>query len=157
MLFFEPEIYLRVVASMIAGIIIGLERTVYNKPAGIRTFSLVSVGSTLITLVSIYGAEKLGFTNAMADPLRITAQIVSGIGFLGAGVIWSSKNGGQKHGVTTAAELWVASAIGMALGVGMYDLAILVVVCIFFTIFVGRKLDDYVTRRDKKSVNSQSI
>ncbi|RYD03951.1 hypothetical protein N752_17870 [Desulforamulus aquiferis] len=93
----------------------------------------------------------------MADPLRITAQIVSGIGFLGAGVIWSSKNGGQKHGVTTAAELWVASAIGMALGVGMYDLAILVVVCIFFTIFVGRKLDDYVTRRDKKSVNSQSI
>lgn len=157
MLFFEPEIYLRIIASMVAGIIIGLERTVYNKPAGIRTFSLVSVGSTLITLVSIYGAEKLGLTNSMSDPLRITAQIVSGIGFLGAGVIWSSKNGGMKHGVTTAAELWVASAIGMALGVGMYDLAILVVICIFFTIFVGRKLDDYVNRGNKKDGNSMGI
>lgn len=151
MLFFEPEIYLRVVASLLAGIVIGLERTVYNKPAGIRTFSLVSVGSTLITLVSIYGAQKLGFDNTMADPLRISAQIVSGIGFLGAGIIWSSKDGGMKHGVTTAAALWVAAAVGMALGVGMYDLAFLVIICIFLVIFVGRKLDDYVARMDKRS------
>ena len=148
MLYFDVEIYLRIIASMVAGLLIGFERTIYNKPAGIRTFSLVCLGSTLITLVSIYGAEKLGYTG-VSDPHRITAQIVSGIGFLGAGVIWSSKNGGMKHGVTTAAELWVTSAVGMALGVGMYDLALLVVVCIFVSIFFGRSLDDYMAKRDE--------
>lgn len=148
MFYFDAEIYLRILVSMAAGILIGIERTLYNKPAGIRTFALVCVGSTLITLVSIYGAQKLGYTG-VSDPLRITAQIVSGIGFLGAGVIWSSKNGGMKHGVTTAAELWVTSAVGMALGVGMYDLAILVIICIFISIFAGRKLDNYVEKIDK--------
>lgn len=148
MLYFELEIYLRIVVSMIAGILIGYERTLYNKPAGIRTFSLVSVGSTLITLISIFGMERLGYTG-ISDPFRISAQIVSGIGFLGAGVIWSSKSGRNKHGVTTAAELWVASAIGMALGVGMYDLAFLTVVCIFFTIFMGRRLDDMLTKKER--------
>lgn len=152
MFYFDAEIYLRVLVSMVAGLLIGIERTLYNKPAGARTFALVSVGSTLITLVSIYGAQKLGYTGA-SDPLRITAQIVSGIGFLGAGVIWSSKNGGMKHGVTTAAELWVTSAVGMALGVGMYDLAILVVVCIFIAIFTGRRLDDFVDRTERKRRN----
>lgn len=141
---------------MLVGILIGFERTLYNKPAGIRTFALVSLGSTLITLVSIYGAQKLGYTG-ISDPLRITAQIVSGIGFLGAGVIWSSKNGGMKHGVTTAAELWVVSAVGMALGVGMYDLAILVVICIFISIFAGRKLDDYVDRIEKQRKGLEKI
>ncbi|WP_333870681.1 MgtC/SapB family protein [Desulforamulus putei] len=156
MLYFEAEIYLRVIVSMLVGILIGFERTLYNKPAGIRTFALVSLGSTLITLVSIYGAKKLGYTG-ISDPLRITAQIVSGIGFLGAGVIWSSKNGGMKHGVTTAAELWVVSAVGMALGVGMYDLAILVVICIFISIFAGRKLDDYVDRIEKQRKGLEKI
>jgi len=156
LLYFEAEIYLRVIVSMLVGILIGFERTLYNKPAGIRTFALVSLGSTLITLVSIYGAKKLGYTG-ISDPLRITAQIVSGIGFLGAGVIWSSKNGGMKHGVTTAAELWVVSAVGMALGVGMYDLAILVVICIFISIFAGRKLDDYVDRIEKQRKGLEKI
>ncbi|WP_420795164.1 MgtC/SapB family protein [Desulforamulus ferrireducens] len=148
LLYFDAEIYLRILVSTVAGLLIGFERTIYNKPAGVRTFSLVCLGSTLITLVSIYGAEKLGYTG-VSDPLRITAQIVSGIGFLGAGVIWNSKNGGMKHGVTTAAELWVTSAVGMALGVGMYDLALLVIVCIFVSIFLGRVLDDYVTKNRK--------
>ncbi len=152
MFYFDAEIYLRVLVSMVAGLLIGIERTLYNKPAGARTFALVSVGSTLITLVSIYGAQKLGYTGD-SDPLRITAQIVSGIGFLGAGVIWS--NGSMKHGITTAAELWVTSAVGMALGVGMYDMAILVVVCIFISIFGGRRLDDFVdrTRAERKCRN----
>jgi putative Mg2+ transporter-C (MgtC) family protein len=134
---------------MIIGIIIGYERTLYNKPAGMRTFSLVSMGATLFTLISIYGAEYLNF-DGIVDPLRVSAQIVSGIGFIGAGVIYNSKNGGMKHGVTTAAELWVAAAVGMALGIGMYDLAILVTGCIIFAIFIGRKLDEYVENKDLK-------
>lgn len=149
MLYFDLEVYLRIIVSMLAGMFIGVERTLYNKPAGIRTFALVCVGSTLITLVSVLGAQHLGYTGVY-DPLRVAAQIVSGIGFLGAGVIWSTKGGGMKHGVTTAAELWVTSAIGMALGIGMYDLAMLVILCIFVAIFFGRKMDIYVDRVTEK-------
>ena len=152
MILFPPEIYLRIVVSMLMGLIIGYERTLYNKPAGMRTFSLVSVGSTLIMLVSVYGAEKMGIT--LEDPFRIAAQIVSGIGFLGAGVIWNSKGGGMKHGVTTAAELWVTSAVGMALGVGMYDLAILVVACVFFAIFIGRKVEQANKEKEMQKESS---
>ncbi|MEG6615613.1 MgtC/SapB family protein [Peptococcaceae bacterium 1198_IL3148] len=146
---FTPEVYLRIILSMFIGIIIGYERTLYNKPAGMRTFSLVSMGSTLFTLISIYGAESLNY-DGIIDPLRVAAQIVSGIGFIGAGVIYHSKNGGMKHGVTTAAELWVAAAVGMALGLGMYDLAILVTACIIFAIYLGRKLDDFVENKELK-------
>lgn len=154
MVLMDFEIYLRVIISLLAGLFIGFERTLYNKPAGVRTFSLVCVGSTLITLVSVYGAQRLGYSNEV-DPFRVAAQIVSGIGFLGAGVIWNSSKGGMKHGVTTAAELWVTSAVGMALGIGMYDLAILVVACIYIAIFAGRKLDDYVEKIDKRKYQNE--
>ena len=136
---------------MIAGIVMGFERTIYNKPAGIRTFSLVSLGSTLIMLLSIYGVESSGFTPGI-DPFRMAAQIVSGIGFIGAGVIWSSKNG-VKRRITTAAELWVVSAIGMALGVGMYDLVILVMICIFMVMHVGRMLGSYTKSRERRELD----
>ena len=133
---------------MFAGIIIGFERTIYNKPAGIRTFSLVSLGSTLIMLLSVYGVERSGYSLG-GDPFRIAAQIVSGIGFIGAGVIWNSK-GGVKRGITTAAELWVVSAIGMALGVGMYDLVILVMICVFIVMHIGRMSGRYTKSREKR-------
>ena len=133
---------------MLAGIIMGFERTIYNKPAGIRTFSLVSLGSTLIMLLSVYGVERLGLKVGI-DPFRIAAQIVSGIGFIGAGVIWNSKNG-VKRGITTAAELWVVSAIGMALGVGMYDLVILVMICIFMVMRIGNMLGRYTKNKEKR-------
>ena len=136
---------------MLAGIIMGFERTIYNKPAGIRTFSLVSLGSTLIMLLSVYGAERLGL-KAGIDPFRIAAQIVSGIGFIGAGVIWNSKNG-VKRGITTAAELWVVSAIGMALGVGMYDLVMLVMICIFIVMRVGHMLGRYTKNKEKRELD----
>lgn len=91
MFYFPPEIYVRIIVSMLVGLVIGYERALYNKPAGMRTFALVSMGSTLFTLVSIYGTEVLQMSTTSTDPLRITAQIVSGIGFIGAGVIWNSK------------------------------------------------------------------
>ncbi|MTI80901.1 MAG: MgtC/SapB family protein [Firmicutes bacterium] len=149
MVFFDAEIYLRFIVSLIIGLIIGYERTINNKPAGVRTFALVSLGSTLFTVVSINAAEILNF-EGVYDPLRVAAQIVSGIGFIGAGVIWNSRNGGMKHGITTAAELWVTSAIGMSLGLGVYDLAIVVTICILIAIFIGRRLDDYVEEKELK-------
>ncbi len=107
----NSEIVLRLVISAIIGGIIGAEREMNNRPAGLRTHILVTLGSTLIMLVSIDG-----FTTA--DPARLAAQVVSGIGFLGAGTIM--KTGNNIVGLTTAASLWVSAGIGLAIGGGYY-------------------------------------
>lgn len=102
--------------------IIGLERRRRGKNAGLRTHSLVGVGSAVFTLVSAYGFEGiLPAGSAALDPSRVAAQVVSGIGFLGAGVIFVRKN--AVSGLTTAASIWVTAAIGMACGAGMPILA----------------------------------
>lgn len=108
----EKTIVFRLILGAIFGGVIGLEREASNRPAGFRTHILVSVGSTLIILVSmnVFGDN--------ADPSRMAAQVVSGIGFLGAGTIM--KTGSTVKGLTTAASLWVCSAIGLAVGGGYY-------------------------------------
>jgi putative Mg2+ transporter-C (MgtC) family protein len=108
------ELLLRIVAAGICGAIIGLERSKRLKEAGLRTHCVVAVAAALIMVLS-----KHGFPEAAAgDPARLAAQIVSGIGFLGAGVIF--KNGNVVRGITTAAGIWATAAIGMAFGAGMY-------------------------------------
>lgn len=110
---------IRLVVAMILGGIVGLEREYRAKDAGFRTHFLVALGSALFTLVSIYG-----FTEGVKDTSRIAAQVVSGIGFLGAGIIVFQKN--VIRGLTTAAGLWVTAAIGMACGVGQFYMAVFV-------------------------------
>ncbi|MBZ2174217.1 MgtC/SapB family protein [Schnuerera sp. xch1] len=112
------EIILRIILSAIIGGLIGIEREVNNRPAGLRTHILVSVGSALIMLVSIDGFNNIrtGFTDG--DPARLAAQVVSGVGFLGAGTIMRTKN--DIKGLTTAASLWVCAGIGLAIGNGYY-------------------------------------
>lgn len=110
---------LRLVVAMVLGGIIGIERDYRAKDAGFRTHFLVSVGAALFTLISIYG-----FTEGVKDTSRVAAQVVSGIGFLGAGIIVFQKN--VIRGLTTAAGLWVTAAIGMACGVGHFYMAALV-------------------------------
>src|SRR5438445_10094924 len=100
----------KIVLALIVGGLVGLERERRDVPAGIRTHMLVCAGSALITLVSILMAGR------QADPTRIAAQIVSGIGFLGAGTIFRSGN--SVRGLTTAAGLWVVAGIGMAIAAG---------------------------------------
>ena len=114
------EIFLRLILSVIAGGLIGLEREVVHKPAGIRTHMLVCLGSALFVLVAI---ETL--PNEVA---RIIAGIATGIGFLGAGTIFKSKN--QVNGLTTAASIWAVSAVGLAIGLGYYLMTIIAVVLI---------------------------
>lgn len=97
--------------------IIGLERQRRLKSAGLRTHTLVGVGAAVFTLVSAYGFAGVASPDAMLDPSRIAAQVVSGIGFLGAGVIFVRQN--AVSGLTTAASIWVTAAIGMACGAGM--------------------------------------
>lgn len=116
----EYEFYGRLILALFLGMALGIERTISGKRAGMRTFALVSLGSCLFMVVSeLLQIDRL--PDATADPTRIAAAIVTGIGFLGAGVIIFHR---ELKGLTTAAGLWVASAIGVAVGSGLYPLAI---------------------------------
>lgn len=114
------EITIRVLLAAMFGAFIGLERERKDWAAGLRTHMMVSVGSCLIMIVSSFGfSDILGTPNVNLDPSRIAAQVVSGIGFLGAGAILFSKQG-TIRGLTTAAGLWTVAAIGLATGSGLY-------------------------------------
>ncbi len=110
------ELVLRLLIAGLLGSLIGAEREYRAKVAGMRTHLLVSIGSALMMLVSAYGFEGEG------DPSRVAAQIVSGIGFIGAGSIIVNRH--AVHGLTTAAGVWVAAGIGMAVASGLYALAV---------------------------------
>jgi putative Mg2+ transporter-C (MgtC) family protein len=112
---------LRVVAAAALGGAIGLERELDEKAAGLRTHLLVSLGAALFTLVGAYGFAE--FPRSSIDPSRIAAQIVTGIGFLGAGVIF--RQGFAVRGLTTAASLWLVAAVGMAAGAGFWKGAVI--------------------------------
>lgn len=119
MQFFDPVQVLiveRLIFAFVAGVLIGFDRERSGKAAGIRTQMLVCVGSTLTACISIYLAKYYGPT--VADPARLMAQIIAGIGFLGAGVI--IKNGNKVSGMTTAATIWITAAIGISIGAGFY-------------------------------------
>ena len=118
---FDMEILIRIVVSIILGSIIGLEREITNKSAGLRTQILVCLGSCIFTILSIYGFSTAVTLYPLGDPARIAAQIITGIGFIGAGTVL--RNGPTVFGLTTAATLWMAASIGMACGSGMYDVA----------------------------------
>ncbi|HRN38647.1 MAG TPA: MgtC/SapB family protein [Flavobacteriales bacterium] len=113
---------IRLALAALFGALIGLERERKNRVAGLRTHMMVSVGACLIMIVSAFGfADILGQPNVTLDPSRIAAQVVSGIGFIGAGTILFVKQGsGTIRGLTTAAGLWTVAAIGLATGGGLY-------------------------------------
>jgi putative Mg2+ transporter-C (MgtC) family protein len=119
-----PEVLLRLFVAASLGGAIGLERELRERQAGLRTHLVVCVGAALFTLVSAYGFEDIvSAGRVVADPTRIAAQIVSGIGFLGAGAI--IRQGLSVRGLTTAATLWLVAAIGMASGAGYWDGALI--------------------------------
>jgi uncharacterized membrane protein YhiD involved in acid resistance len=119
---------MRVLVAAILGIVLGLERQRSNKDAGLRTYALVAAGSALFTVLSIEGFDA-------ADTSRVAAQIVTGIGFLGAGLIF--RQGANLQGLTTAAGLWSVAAIGMAAGTGLWGLAIVVAVIILLVLKIS--------------------
>lgn len=122
----EVPFLLRLGASFVAGFLIGLEREQRGKPAGISTHSFVIAGSALFSYLSIAFGD--------GDPTRIAAQIVTGVGFLGAGIILKSEAGTVVN-LTTAASIWFSAAIGMAIGLGLYGIAL---VATIFSILVPR-------------------
>lgn len=119
----QLELVARLVGAVVLGGVLGWERERGRHPAGLRTHILVALGSTAFTLAGIYGVQGLGTSQ---DAGRIAAQVVSGVGFLGAGTIWRSgqENGTTMiRGLTTAASIWLAAGIGMLIGFGLYVLA----------------------------------
>ncbi|HZK53464.1 MAG TPA: MgtC/SapB family protein [Desulfosporosinus sp.] len=126
----EYEIALRLFLACIFGGILGYERERNDSPAGFRTHILVSLGSALVMILSMYGFND--FASVNKDPARLAAQVVSGIGFLGAGTILREK--ASIKGLTTAASLWVVAAIGLAAGAGFYFSAFFVTVLVFLTL-----------------------
>ena len=130
-------IVLRILLAVLCGGAIGLERGMKNRPAGMRTYMLVCVGSCLIMLTNQYIYQL----TATGDPMRLGAQVVSGIGFLGAGTIVVTRHN-QIKGLTTAAGLWSAAGVGLALGVGFYEAAMVAGVAIFVVLTLLQKWDD---------------
>jgi len=117
------NIFLQLIIAAVLGGIIGIERSVAHKTAGMRTYSLVSMSATLFIVISnIVTAQYIGITNF--DPLRVASQVVVGIGFIGAGLIIFKRS--KLRGLTTAAGLWIAAGIGMAVGYKLYAIAVFV-------------------------------
>ncbi len=137
-LMFVFDILIPVFLAIIFGGLIGLQRERHERPAGLRTHSLVCLGATVFTLVSY-----LGFPLATGfDPSRVAAGVVTGIGFIGAGVIF--RQGLLVKGVTTAASIWISAAIGLALGTSLYYLAVIVTICGLIILSILKALENLV-------------
>ncbi len=120
-----PEMLLRLGLAMLLGAVVGFEREWRSHEAGMRTNALVSLGSCLFTLLSAYGfLVLLRLPHIQLDPTRIASYIVAGIGFLGAGTIYFSRNRNRVKGLTTAATTWLVAAIGVACGAGLLEVAL---------------------------------
>jgi len=144
------EIVFKLALASILGALIGLERESLNRPAGLRTYTLVCVGSALAMIVSI-DIYLQYYHTVNADPGRIAAQVVSGIGFLGAGTI--IREGATVRGLTTAAGLWAVACIGLAVGSGLYIPAVATTVLILFVLIYFVKFEEKITgMRDYKGL-----
>lgn len=142
----EYELLFRILVGALLGFIIGLNRTHKHKPAGVKTYMYVTTGATLITIVSIYsaGIYSTKYDHTMMDPMRLAAQIVTGLGFIGAGLIL--KDGPKVVGLTSAAMLFFTGGIGIGIGAGFYTIIVFSVLITFLFVFIG----EWIERREKK-------
>ena len=138
------EVFIRIFLSMILGGIIGIDRSLKNRPAGMRTHMLVSIGACLVMLINQYIYQEF----KTSDPARMGAQVVSGIGFLGAGTIIISHHR-KITGLTTAASLWASASVGLSLGIGFYEAALIGGAAIFASVSLLLNLDDKIDKLQK--------
>lgn len=145
---YELAILVKLLLAGVAGGVVGLEREKHGRPAGLRTNLLVSLGACTMMIISEAFFLKYGAFDAQStmrlDPSRTAAQIVTGIGFLGAGVIL--KDGASVRGLTTAATLWVVAGLGMAFGMGHFSLGIISTVLVLVSLIFLKKLDPLMTK-----------
>ena len=124
------DMVIKLIVALALGLVVGIEREFVGKEAGTKTYSLVTLGAALFTIIS--------FDPNFPDPSRVIAQIITGIGFIGAGLIIFHEN--KIHGLTTAAGLWTMAGVGVAAGMGYYFLAVVSALMVLFILFVLRKL-----------------
>jgi putative Mg2+ transporter-C (MgtC) family protein len=144
----QVDLALRLVEAAALGALIGLEREIHDHPAGMRTHLLVAVGAAAFTVLSIFAFPAIG-----ADPARVAAQIVTGVGFLGAGAIL--KEGATIRGLTTAASLWAVAAVGMAAGAGAPGIAVATTFIVVVSLWPLRLLTERFVSRDRHEVRYQ--
>lgn len=144
----DLDLALRVLVTLILGIGVGIEREWHGHPAGIRTMALVGVGACLFTAL---GLEPVFGTRT--DPTRIAAQIVTGVGFLGAGAIL--RHGTDVRGMTTAASIWVVAALGMAVGFGFYFIGIFTAALVLMTLVAIRPIERRFFKRRSEMADSE--
>ena len=136
---------LRILLAILLGGIIGMERGMKNRPAGLRTYMLVCLGACIVMLTNQYVYQTYG----VGDPVRMGAQVISGIGFLGAGtIIVTSRN--QIKGLTTAAGLWASACVGLSVGIGLYEVAILGSLGVFAILMLLGELDIRLHKNTKQ-------
>ena len=140
----NTDIFIRIALSLIAGMVIGMERGSKSQPAGIRTHSVVCVAACLIMMTNEFVSYKFG----TGDPTRLGAQVISGVGFLGAGTILITDKK-KVTGLTTAAGIWASAGIGLAIGVGFYEGALLVAISVWSVITMFQPLKKYLQSRSK--------
>ena len=144
-------IFIKILFAMVLGGIIGLERELKAKPVGVKTCMIIAVTTCVLTIVSIQSAEHYAQVseNIRTDPMRLAAQVISGIGFLGAGVILRKHNDAIS-GLTTAAIIWAAAGIGIASGAGFYFDALIATMMILVAIRLSLYVHKWVRRHEKK-------
>ncbi len=145
-------ILLRLGVALLLGAAIGLERELRDHEAGMRTLALVSLGSALFTVVSAFGfLDLLGIPHLTLDPTRIASYIVAGIGFLGAGTIFLSRNVERVKGLTTAATIWVVAAVGLACGAGLLLEAVVTTVMVLIVLVILHLVEQALFHRHLSS------
>lgn len=154
-LFVQYELYFKILLSAILGFFIGWDRTSKNKPAGLKTYMYVAVSTTLITIISIESVSMYSdlHPNVRVDPMRLAAQIVTGLGFLGAGVIL--KDGLKVKGLTSAAMVFFVGAIGIGIGAGLYGPVIFTVIVTTIFSIMGNYFREHEIVPHKKNPDDQ--
>ena len=140
-------VVIRVILAALAGALVGLEREFHGRAAGMRTHMMVALGAALAAMIGMYTVTVLGVDS---DPMRVGAQVISGVGFLGAGTILLRGGGSRITGLTTAAGLWTAASIGLAVGIGFYVGAFMTVIAVMLTFTLITSLEHFMNRKRRR-------
>ena len=140
-------VVIRVILAAVAGALVGLEREFHGRAAGMRTHMMVALGAALAAMIGLFTVKELGVSS---DPMRVGAQVISGVGFLGAGTILLRGGGSRITGLTTAAGLWTAASIGLAVGIGFYVGAFMTVIAAMLTFTLITSLEMFLNRKRQR-------
>ena len=140
-------VVIRVILAAVAGALVGLEREFHGRAAGMRTHMMVALGAALAAMIGLFTVKELGVSS---DPMRVGAQVISGVGFLGAGTILLRGGGSRITGLTTAAGLWTAASIGLAVGIGFYVGAFMTVIAAMLTFTLITSVEQFMNRKRQR-------